>query len=327
MKDELIYPNTVIVGTLKSGTTALFHYLKAHPQVVGTDRKETHYFQDEDSSIFKPSWNYQNNGIEGYASFFNTTKKSDQTKVVLDSTPGYMYQEIALKVFSEEATLANTQIIFVLREPVSKLKSLFNFFCYTRLELPKELTFEGFVDLVENNDASIQWNEFLREAIVHSQYIDYIRKWTDACGKERIHIFLYEDFRNNNTLFMKKMSSILGIDPTFYDDFIFEKKNPTLYVKNLYFHKLIGTFKKMIPQSSLRNKLRAYYRSRNFTNTNVKIQPNNSEEALLEKLQNHYRVYNNQLANEFNLDLTPWNNSVKSKQEKIHNEVELNSIN
>ena len=39
-----MFPNFVVIGAPKSGTTSLFHYLKQHPDVYLPVRKELHYF-------------------------------------------------------------------------------------------------------------------------------------------------------------------------------------------------------------------------------------------------------------------------------------------
>jgi hypothetical protein len=38
------HPNFIILGAAKAGTTALYEYLKQHPQVYMTPLKETNYY-------------------------------------------------------------------------------------------------------------------------------------------------------------------------------------------------------------------------------------------------------------------------------------------
>ena len=47
---EAKLPNFLLVGTTKSGTTSLYHYLKQHPEVYMSEMKEPRFFA---SSIFK----------------------------------------------------------------------------------------------------------------------------------------------------------------------------------------------------------------------------------------------------------------------------------
>lgn len=37
-------PNFLVIGTAKSGSTALWHYLRQHPQVYMSPRKHTRFF-------------------------------------------------------------------------------------------------------------------------------------------------------------------------------------------------------------------------------------------------------------------------------------------
>jgi len=47
-------PNFFIVGAPKSGTTALYNYLKEHPQVYMPHRKEIHFFATDLSYTTPP---------------------------------------------------------------------------------------------------------------------------------------------------------------------------------------------------------------------------------------------------------------------------------
>jgi hypothetical protein len=56
------FPNLIIIGAQKCGTTSLHHYLDAHPEVSMSRRKETNYF------VRNGSWD---RGPEWYASHFD----------------------------------------------------------------------------------------------------------------------------------------------------------------------------------------------------------------------------------------------------------------
>ncbi len=44
-------PNFLIIGAAKAGTTALYHYLKQHPQVYMSPEKETNFFAFEGQEV------------------------------------------------------------------------------------------------------------------------------------------------------------------------------------------------------------------------------------------------------------------------------------
>ncbi|MGL6342534.1 MAG: sulfotransferase, partial [Waterburya sp.] len=63
-------PNLIIAGAPKAGSSSLFHWIAAHPEVYGAPCKETFYFIDRDSSLFRPEANYNLHGLDLYESFF-----------------------------------------------------------------------------------------------------------------------------------------------------------------------------------------------------------------------------------------------------------------
>jgi len=48
MSTKKIFPNLVIAGAPKSGTSSLFFWLAAHPEVCGSQKKETYFLADKD---------------------------------------------------------------------------------------------------------------------------------------------------------------------------------------------------------------------------------------------------------------------------------------
>ena len=46
----------LIVGAMRSGTTSLFHYLAAHPQVAASADKEPDYFSSDKVFARGPGW-------------------------------------------------------------------------------------------------------------------------------------------------------------------------------------------------------------------------------------------------------------------------------
>ena len=64
------YPNLIIAGAPKSGTSSLFSNLTAHPEVGGANKKETKYFLDKGYPLFSTDYNYYKKGLVGLAIFF-----------------------------------------------------------------------------------------------------------------------------------------------------------------------------------------------------------------------------------------------------------------
>src|SRR5580765_445608 len=75
------FANFVIGGTEKAGTTSVFDYLSAHPQVCTSSRKETDFFRN----------GYTGNpevDARRYGSFFE--RCDSRTPVIAEASPGYL---------------------------------------------------------------------------------------------------------------------------------------------------------------------------------------------------------------------------------------------
>lgn len=100
-----------ILGAQKSGTSALYHYLSHHPQVVQPICKDIGYF-DQDI-VYK-------RGIDWYDKQF-PTNHIDADALFLDATPENLYYPNAPKRIA--ALSPNARHVVLLREPVSRAYS------------------------------------------------------------------------------------------------------------------------------------------------------------------------------------------------------------
>src|SRR3972149_11450918 len=101
-------PNFFIVGAPKCGTTAMYTYLKQHPEVFMSDLKELHFFGTDHHRI-----NYTPYTKEQYLSFFDGA--GDKRRIGEAST-SYLYSERAAVEIKEFNPFA--RIIIMLRNPV-----------------------------------------------------------------------------------------------------------------------------------------------------------------------------------------------------------------
>ena len=76
-------PNFLIVGAMRSGTTALARYLGAHPDVFVAPEKEIHFFD-----------RYYDRGIGWYEDRFSR----DESEIAIgEATQSYMYDPLAIE--------------------------------------------------------------------------------------------------------------------------------------------------------------------------------------------------------------------------------------
>ncbi len=100
-------PTFLIIGAMRSGTTALTRYLRVHPQVFMPRKKELHFFD----------LNFDR-GLDWYAAWF---ADADGAQAIGEASPTYMYFESAVVRMAE--VLPDARLIAILRNPVDRAYS------------------------------------------------------------------------------------------------------------------------------------------------------------------------------------------------------------
>ena len=114
-------PNCFIVGGPRCGTTALYSYLKSHPQICMSDIKEPNYFSDDLGPQLRRCTTE-----EQYLANFSGL--GEHHTVVGEATVFYLYSKVAIpsiRKFNPDAKL-----IAMFRDPVEMLYSVHSYFIY-----------------------------------------------------------------------------------------------------------------------------------------------------------------------------------------------------
>jgi hypothetical protein len=199
------FPNLVIAGAPKCGTSSLYFWLAPHPQVCASTVKETFYLAD-DVSRFNETLNYQKDGLDGYKRHF---KNCEDAEIIFEATAPYIYYNTPLDVLPKLSPVP--KIVFILRDPARRLYSQYTFNKY------KLKNFQGsFLDYV-----SLDGAKFSGKHVQKGEYAIYLKKWYDAFGGANIKVLTLEQVVNDKVAAMKELAEWLGIAPSFYDTFDF----------------------------------------------------------------------------------------------------------
>jgi len=230
-----MYPNVIIAGAPKCGTSSLFSWLSEHPEVCVSSRKETRYFMDPGHPLFDPEANFSNAGLAGYARFFTPCIGRD-IRVVLEATPGYIDQETAVRGIP--GIEPRPLIIFVLRKPSERIYSAFQYAKNNLALLPKEMSFREFIAVRENGGGDPACLTLRRLAFSTTSYAEHLAKWIAAAGRANIRIFLFEDLKQDQVAFMRRLSRCIGIAAGFWDTHAFTAVNASWRTKSPVLHRL-----------------------------------------------------------------------------------------
>jgi hypothetical protein len=299
-------PNLIIAGAPKAGSSSLFHWLAAHPEVYGAPCKETFYFIDQDSSLLRPEANYNLHGLEPYQSFFPNCP--EDVKIVLEATPHYIYQKTALDFFA--ACETQPHVVFLLRKPAKRVFSSFSFVQNNLARLDSNLTFEQITDLLLDETGELAqklhyppdsfFYEWLNTQLPNNCYYNFIAPWAKRFPQEKIHIILFEDMVADPQAVLIQLAKSIGIDTDFYQDFYFEKRTQTIAIKNRFTHTLLLKLAPLLGTSQIRGMLKSLYFKFNAA------PPKPAGKESLERLEEYFRPHNEKLAEAFNLNIEAW---------------------
>lgn len=298
-------PNLLIAGAPKCGTSSLFNWLAAHPEVCGSSPKETFYFVDQDNPLIRPAANYHQHGLDHYTFF--PPGCSAQAQFFLEATTHHLYQKTALNFFANRQP--QPQIIFVLRKPSARIFSSFNYTQNNLSRLDKDVSFRQFTDLLLEGKLDQIRDRFhseqsfftLKHDLLYSQYSDFLLQWAKCFPPERLTILLFEQLKGDPGSILRRLARDLGIAADFYDQFDFTQRNQTMGVKNSFIHRTLRHFAPYFPKSPFKMILKSLYFN---TQRDATVAKPDSES--LQKLDYYFTPYNQQLAEKFNLNLDCW---------------------
>lgn len=298
----------IIGGTTKAATTSLYNYLADHPQVNASTLKETRFFLDLDYPVppIAAKWT---DGIEKYEEFFSHKKEDNFLR--LEASAEYLYSKGTPKRIKE--LLPNAKIVFLLREPVSRVISWYKF-AKQRADIPAEMTLDRYIEkqlqsnhfqlakqqrvtLDQNQDKSIP-PSFFFSALEHGCYSAYLQPYFDILGRDNVHIAFYEELCNDPKSVLEAICSFADIEPDFYNDYNFQVFNRSETMKNASLHgaygKLRTSIRKYTHNLPIHYWLRmmrkwfdakVYYRLNTRPSEQLEISP-----AIQTKLKNYYQT-------------------------------------
>ena len=180
-------PTFLVIGAYKAGTTSLYHYLRAHPQIFMTEAKETFYFTDR----------AYHNGLAWYETQFDAAGDAlarGEASTAYSAWP--FFEHVPERA---HALVPDAQLIYVMRHPIERLLSQYRF------------------------DARMWWDTRpIDEAVLdetryvsRSRYAMQIEQWLPYYPLERMLFLTTEDLRDHRRRELQRVYDFLGVDADF----------------------------------------------------------------------------------------------------------------
>ncbi len=279
-------PDFFIVGHHKSGTTALYEMLRAHPQIYMPDLKEPRFFAGDLRFQFEPrESSYLPTTYEDYLALFDGAGPQQRAG---EASPSYLKSETAARAIAEVQPAA--RIIAILREPASFVRSL-------QLQLLQEHV-ESETDLGKAvaNEAIVRGGRQVRRYSDHVHYVEQLRRYHAVFGPEQVLVLIYDDFRADNEGTVRRVLRFLDVDDE--SPIQVMDANPTVSVRARGLDKLmrklygrsgpagiLNTTIKLFTSAGLRRRLVRLLRRRVVYGT-----PSPPEEGVMLELRRRYKA-------------------------------------
>lgn len=198
-------PNFVLVGAAKAGTTSLYHYLRQHPEVYLPDsHKESRFFASE---LLKDVLHYKQTSIFTFEDFKALYRGAEAYKAIGDFGNAYLlYPDHVIPKIKQH--LGDVKIVMVLRDPVERAFSAYQFACRYQHE---SASFEQALAQEEERVPKAKHPPDIFYYKRYGLYYDKVKAFLEAF--DQVHIILNEDLRNDPEGVMKKLFQFLDIDP------------------------------------------------------------------------------------------------------------------
>lgn len=284
-------PNFFIIGAVKGGTTSLYVYLKQHPQVFMTSRKEPNFFLHD---VANPSPEVPIQSWKEYAALF---KEVTNESVIGEASPGYLASSTAYGRIAAYAP--DSKLLSVLRNPCDRAYS--HFLMKYRSQL---------VDMRETEvlDYFLTMFQEDRSLMLHGFYFESLQRYLSVFDRSQMEIFLFEDLKNNLDEMMKQIFRFLDVETMFQiSTATYNKggipKNKTQYaLMNTLRYSFNKTLKPFMPEKVIEPIYDLY---NTVKNRNLSVPPNLSFECRKILIDN-YREDILRLQDLLQRDLSQW---------------------
>jgi Sulfotransferase family len=193
-------PDFYVVGHHKSGTTALYQMLRAHPQIFMPSLKEPRFFAPDLRALLG-----QNGALPGsweeYLALFAPAKPGQRRG---EASPSYLRSEVAAQLIARARP--DARIIAILREPADFVRSLHLHLLKLGVETESDLATAFAHEAIERDGRRV-----LRYSD-HVRYAQQLRRYHAVFAREQVLVLIYDDFRADNEGTLRRVLRFLDVD-------------------------------------------------------------------------------------------------------------------
>jgi hypothetical protein len=231
-----VLPSFLIIGAQRAGTTSLFHYLSAHPDVdrstSGVDgaawNKELHFFDDS-----------FDRGLSWYRAAFPlvSSRKLAELRgrrlISGEATPYYLLHPLVPARVA--GTLPDVRLIALLREPVERAYSHYQLMRRGRRErlsfaeaiAAEDKRLAGEVEQILADPAYRSRKHRNFSYVTRGLYAEQLERWFEHFPRERLLVLRAEDLLARPAETYAEVLAFLGLQPHTLEEFVAHNRPET----------------------------------------------------------------------------------------------------
>lgn len=300
------WPNFIIPGAGKSGTSSVAAYLNQHPDIFISKNKEPTFFAyAEAPPIFNSPDKFHEQIICDQGQYNALFSNAEKFKAIGEASTYYLaipdqtIENIKRLVPNSELI----KIILILRNPIERAFSNYTMFVMNGWE---DLSFRDAIsDEVVNYRLTNGWSpsyDYLGEGM----YSEKVRAYLDVF--QDVHVCLYDDLQEDPIGLLTDIFTFLGVDNSFVPD-ISLQLNASGQIKSKLMQRILGTdnlirkLAKSVLMLMTTEQQRATIKER-LRNANIKRRRISPEDYAY--LLNYYQADIDKLAALIHRDLSDW---------------------
>ena len=196
-------PNFLIIGAMKSGTTALYYYLEQHPEIYMSPVKEPNFFSSQEQENAADA-------VTQLGTYQHLFRGVSGEKAIGEASHSYLYEPMAaaeIRRYVPEAKL-----IAILRNPIDRAYSHF-------LHMVRSGT-EPLDDFAQalREEGGIHKERAFQDYIGRGLYYNQLRRYFGTFPREQVRIYLYEDLSGAPISTVQDAFRFLKVDDSFVPD-------------------------------------------------------------------------------------------------------------
>ncbi|WP_154640250.1 sulfotransferase [Lewinella sp. W8] len=248
-------------GAPKCGTSSLFAALADHPEITGSEPKETFYFLDAGHPLLAREGNVHAAGPLGHQRYFSPRGK---TSFLLDGTTHLLFQQHMPEVLAE--AFPSARFLFILRNPIERLRSSFAYTENNLGRLLKPISFAEFVGRalrgevaeLEKMLAPGASRYVLPRDLSYGRYDHYLANWYDHFPREQIKLVTYEAYREDSVAVVKDIIHWLQLEDSLPQKEV-PRRNRTVTIRARSLHRWVTKLSTLVPAGAVKRRLKSAY--------------------------------------------------------------------